>query len=261
MKSTLRYILIPSAWSPRGVFTGSTSGAWYDIRDRTTLFQDVAGTIPVTDFGQTVALVKDKSGFGNNLKQGAAASRPVYTLDDNRPCLVFDGVDDLLITASTVNLSASPVFFMSIGYSRLSDLNGYMVEFGHTSSGTAPGSFAFRDVGTSIVRWVSFGTVLASGTAQASAIGERTVASGTGDLANNRLKSYFNGTFTSTITTDQVGTTYIGDSQLCIGSRTTAFGNANFRFFGSVLLDYEPTTATRKLIEKHLAGKTGVNLA
>lgn len=40
--------------------------AWYDVSDWTTMFQDTAGTIPVTAVGQKVMLHKDKSGGGNH---------------------------------------------------------------------------------------------------------------------------------------------------------------------------------------------------
>ena len=41
----------------------------YDLTDWSTLFQDVDGTIPVTDYGQPVALIKDKGRNGNHLYQ------------------------------------------------------------------------------------------------------------------------------------------------------------------------------------------------
>jgi hypothetical protein len=42
------------------------------------MFQDTAGTTPVTTPGQTVARINDKSGRGNNATQATAASRPTY---------------------------------------------------------------------------------------------------------------------------------------------------------------------------------------
>jgi hypothetical protein len=47
-----------SVWTPRQL---STLTAWYDPSDRTTLYQDSAGTTPVTAAGQPVGLVLDKS--------------------------------------------------------------------------------------------------------------------------------------------------------------------------------------------------------
>lgn len=48
------------AWSPRVLFAASEQGAWYDPSDLSTLFQDAAGTTPVTALGQPVGLMLDK---------------------------------------------------------------------------------------------------------------------------------------------------------------------------------------------------------
>lgn len=48
-------------FSPLNLFTSSEQGAWLDPSDLSTLFQDDAGTTPVTAAGQTVALALDKS--------------------------------------------------------------------------------------------------------------------------------------------------------------------------------------------------------
>lgn len=50
-----------SAFSPSSLFSASEQGVWYDPSDLTTLFQDTAGTTPVTATGQTVGLMLDKS--------------------------------------------------------------------------------------------------------------------------------------------------------------------------------------------------------
>jgi hypothetical protein len=48
-------------WNPSYIFYGGEPGVWYDPSDLTTLFQDSAGTTPVTAAGQTVGLMLDKS--------------------------------------------------------------------------------------------------------------------------------------------------------------------------------------------------------
>jgi hypothetical protein len=47
--------------SPLRLFINSEQGVWYDPSDLTTLFQDSAGTTPVTAAGQPVGLMLDKS--------------------------------------------------------------------------------------------------------------------------------------------------------------------------------------------------------
>jgi hypothetical protein len=65
-------------FSPASLFALSEPGVWLDPSDLTTMFQDTAGTIPVTTPGQSVARINDKSGRGNNATQATAASRPTY---------------------------------------------------------------------------------------------------------------------------------------------------------------------------------------
>lgn len=48
------------AWTPALWFLASEQGAWYDPSDMSTLFQDAAGTTPVTAVEQPVGLVMDK---------------------------------------------------------------------------------------------------------------------------------------------------------------------------------------------------------
>lgn len=52
---------INEGWTPQHLFQGTDLGLWYDISDRSTLFQDSDGNVPVTDYGQPVGLILDKS--------------------------------------------------------------------------------------------------------------------------------------------------------------------------------------------------------
>lgn len=63
----------------RGLFAQGEQGVWYDPSDMSTLFQDAAGTTPVTAVGQPVGLMLDKSGRGNHASQPTATSRPVLS--------------------------------------------------------------------------------------------------------------------------------------------------------------------------------------
>ena len=70
-----------ASFSPAMLFTGSTTGVWYDPSDFTTLFQDAAGTTPVTAVEQPVGLMKDKSGRNNHAfnSSGNSANFPVLS--------------------------------------------------------------------------------------------------------------------------------------------------------------------------------------
>jgi hypothetical protein len=67
------------SFTPKHLFAAGEQGAWYDPPDLTTLFQDSAGTIPVTAVEQPVGLILDKSGRGNHASQSIAAKRPVLS--------------------------------------------------------------------------------------------------------------------------------------------------------------------------------------
>lgn len=63
-------------WLPAALFGAGTGGAWHDPGRG--LFQDIAGTLPVSAPGQTVALMRDLSGSGRDATQATAAARPVF---------------------------------------------------------------------------------------------------------------------------------------------------------------------------------------
>lgn len=58
------------------LFAANEPGLWIDPSDLSTLFQDTAGTTPVTAPGQQVALALDKSGRGGRVIQPTALARP-----------------------------------------------------------------------------------------------------------------------------------------------------------------------------------------
>lgn len=73
------YGLLGTKWSPAFLFLAGEQGAWYDPSDMTTLFQDAAGTTPVTAVEQPVGLMLDKSGRGNHAMQSTSTKRPVLS--------------------------------------------------------------------------------------------------------------------------------------------------------------------------------------
>ena len=61
------------------LFASGEQGAWYDPSDFSTMFQDSAGTTPVTAVEQPVGLIRDKSGRNNHASQATSTSRPVLS--------------------------------------------------------------------------------------------------------------------------------------------------------------------------------------
>ncbi len=113
------------------LFAGGELGFWYDPSDFSSLFQDSAGTIPVTAVGQPVGRMNDKSGRGNHATQATAAARPtLQQLPNGAYYLMCDGVDDGMVTGS-INLTTSSRFFMCVGVRKSSDAaQGAVIEHG-----------------------------------------------------------------------------------------------------------------------------------
>jgi len=82
-------------FKPEDLFFLGEQGAYYSPNDLSTLFQDAAGTTPVTVDGDPVGLAVDKSGNAVNAAQSISASRPVYNVSPSR--LSLDKVDDALV--------------------------------------------------------------------------------------------------------------------------------------------------------------------
>ena len=100
-------------WTPELLFADGEQGAWYDPSDLSTLFQDAAGTTPVTADGDPVGLMLDKSGNGNHVVQDIASMRPTLKTDGALYWLDFDGVDDLLEAVDTNEIPAEFALFFA----------------------------------------------------------------------------------------------------------------------------------------------------
>jgi hypothetical protein len=78
-------------FTPADLFSAGQKGVWYDFTDPAYVFQNTAGTIPVTD--STIALrVNDRSGNGNNWISTAGGQSAYY------------------LTAASTNLKPSTLF-------------------------------------------------------------------------------------------------------------------------------------------------------
>jgi hypothetical protein len=105
-----------TAFSPSTLFALAEPGVWYDPSDLTTLFQDTAGTTPVTAPGDTVALMLDKSGRGNHATQATAAARPTYSIEPvgGRRNLLL-ATDTMATQSATVTAVAHTLSFTGTG--------------------------------------------------------------------------------------------------------------------------------------------------
>lgn len=123
------------------LFAQGEPGVWYDPSDFSTMFQDSAGTVPVTATEQPVGRILDKSGRGFHATQATATSRPVLRQDGSgKHYLYFDGVDDFLVTPTiTPGIDKVQVF---AGVRRLRSVSGEIIAETGVSY-TSPGAFYF----------------------------------------------------------------------------------------------------------------------
>ena len=104
-----------TTFTPANLFLSSEKGVWFDANDLSTLFQDSAGTTPVTAVGQKVGKWLDKSGNGNHASQPNAALQPTYQIDpEGNPNVTFSGSYTQLVTPS-INFTATAQMMVGVG--------------------------------------------------------------------------------------------------------------------------------------------------
>jgi hypothetical protein len=70
---------VTAPFTPLSLFASGAQGVWYDDGDMSTMFQDSAGTTPVTAVEQPVGRQLDLSGNNNHRTQATSANRPTLS--------------------------------------------------------------------------------------------------------------------------------------------------------------------------------------
>ena len=220
-------------FSPLALFAASEPGVWLDPSDLSTLFQDTAGTTPVTAAGQSVALVLDKSGRGNHATQSVFASRPLYQVDSGgRGYLSFDGVDDFLVTPTiTPGTDKVQVF---AGVRTLAAVQGMLVEHS-VSTGANNGTMHIQAPGSAggIYVFTSRGTVQVSSATAGFGVPHTAILTGLGDIMADTAITRVNGTQASSLAVDQGTGNYLA-YPLYIGRRGGTTLPFNGRLYGLI---------------------------
>ena len=112
------------------------NGAYFDAQDLSTMFQDAAGTVPVTAMEQPVGKWLDKSGKGNHATQSVTASRPVISARYNLLTKTED-FSDAVWVKTAMALSYSPIQ-TPFGFKTVTKLSPTNVNSGHTISQAIP---------------------------------------------------------------------------------------------------------------------------
>lgn len=122
----------------KSIFATGEQGFAYDPNDLSTMFQDAAGTVPVTAVGQPIGLIRDKSGRNNHAFQTVSASRPILRQNATTGAyyLAFDGTNDSLRT-NNIDFTATNKVSLFAGVRKMSDANaGVLLELSTSVANT-----------------------------------------------------------------------------------------------------------------------------
>jgi hypothetical protein len=245
----------------KSLFANNEQGFFYDPNDLSTMYQDAAGTVPVTGVGQAVGLIRDKSGRNNHAFQTTSASRPILRQNavTGANYLEFDGTDDSLVTNSIDFSTTDEVSLFSCSKAKAVPGPDYqtLLDFNLTNDGgfqlAVPhqGSRAF------------FASRGASGTAFAysAAIDWNLgiVLSGRAKISTDMLQLRTNGHMTASAT-DQGSGTY-GNKPMCIGRRVIGDRHFKEELYSLIGIGRLTTDAETIALEKLIAKNTGVTLS
>ena len=249
------------AWSPLTLFAASEVGVWYDPSDFSTMFQDSAGTTPVTAIGDPVGKILDKSGNGKHASQATDASRPILRHDGTNYYLEFDGVDDSLATAA-IDFTATDEMSVFAGLRKANDVPGIVAELS-TNMNSNAGAFYFV-VNDGFWDWSSKSRGDASESSSQMAYITETgpataVIATTHDISGDLTTLRKNGV-AATSATGNKGLGNFGNYALYIGRRAGASVPLNGNIYSLTILGRTATAAEITAAESYAAGKCGVTL-
>lgn len=242
-------------WAPTVMFASAEQGGWYDPSDLSTLFQDSAGTIPVTTVGQPVGKMLDKSGRGNHLVQTTSNRRPTYQNDGTRGYLLFDGLDDALFSASAISFTSTDAVtaLVGVGINTAPAATSFVFELS-ANAGSNNGAFYISAAPTTY-NFLSRGTTLNLVSATLSAM-SRAVLTGLAKISTPVATVRKNGAQVATSSATQ-GTGNYGNHVLYIGARGGTFNHFSGALY-SLIIRGAPTDATTLAkAEAWVNGKTG----
>jgi hypothetical protein len=237
------------------LFAAGEQGVWYDPSDLTTLFQDSAGTTPVTAAGQPVGKMLDKSGRGNHATQSISLQCPTYQIDGTgRPYLSFDGIDDWM-SASALNLAATEDLTVFAGVRKLTNAARQMVAesaalgaFQLNAPASTTGEFTFGSKGSATQ------SAIASSAPFAAPV--TTILTGIGKISTDTTILRVNGTQAGSSSADQ-GTGNYGSGPLYIGRRDGGTLHFNGNLYSLIVRGAQSTSAQIAATEAWVNAKTG----
>jgi hypothetical protein len=266
--ANLRGVSISDVWTgditvPSQTLISAAPGFAYDISNISTLWQDTAGTIPVTEPGDPVARVDDVSSRGNHATQNVGTSMPTYQVDANgKGYLQFDGLDDFLVTPS-IDLSAHQQALLLFAFYRDAYAAGVLMEQTALYTGT-PGAwlanvtgagnvtFAARGSATNAAASATPGTV--PGPFVAASLVDVNAATAADAFRNARL----NGTAFQLSASVNPTNTSLANAAVYIAARAGTSLFLQGRFYGAVVRGGNVPLTTQQALEDYYAERAGL---
>ena len=278
IKTPLSTVIGGAFWTPGATIIGSSSknlsqlikslfslgeqGFAYDPNDLSTLYQDAAGTIPVTAAGQPVGLMKDKSGRNNHASQTVSASRPILQRNATTGAyyLAFDGVDDFLQT-NNIDFTATDKVSLFAGVRKLSDAATAILAELSSDTNLNNGAFyiAAPISASPTISFASKGTLNARTDISGYAAPTSIVTTMQGQISTDRNIVRVNGLQKGSTSNDQ-GTGNYGNYPLYIGRRGGTQLPFNGHIYGLIGIGRLTTDSETIALEKAIAKNTGVTL-
>ena len=252
----------------KSLFANGEQGFFYDPNDLTTMWQDAAGTVPVTGAGQSVGLIKDKSGRNNHAYQSVSASRPILQRNATTGAyyLAFDGADDFLVTNS-IDFTAANKMSLFTGLERTGNATiGTVLETGSNYI-TPTGGFGVQYphiANGNTVNLLASSSGATVNTAGANAPNVLTYA-GFIDLskttAADQLKFRVNGAYDTVGRANLAGNGNFANIPVYIGRRAGTSNPLNGRIYSLIGISRLTTGDETIALEKELAKRIGVTLS
>lgn len=257
----------------RKLFSNGEQGFFYDPNDLSTMYQDAAGTVPVTAAGQPVGLILDKSGRNNHAYQTTSASRPILRQNavTGANYLEFDGSDDFLQIAN-IDFTATDKLSLFIGQkTNVPSSLGSLVETGLNYTNPAGGFGLYAPGGNTTVGAVptigggisgggglfAFGQILANNFT--STISLRVDLSKA--LKNDQARFRVNGESKIPNTSSSVvAGSKFSNVPVYIGRRRGTTLPFNGHIYGIIGIGKLTTDSEAIALEKYIAKNTGVSL-
>lgn len=248
----------------RNLFSNGEQGLWLDFWDTTKIFQDSAGTIPVTGAGDLYGMISDKSGRGNNATQGTTGAKPTAALNTaGKLVAVYDGFDDFMAT-SAINFTSTGAVTVFAAVRKLSDAaQGIVCELS-ADANTFAGSFNLQAPASATIefRSGSRGTaavVAASADNAAYAAPITTILTAELAIPTDTNILSVNGVQAASSSVDQ-GTGNYGNYALYVGMRGGTAAPLNAQLSSLIVVGRSCTAAEKAAVLAYQASNMGLVL-